>query len=111
MAEGKGPRVVQALNSKGRVGLGFIYSDSTSQGPELVVMERDAQTNEISLSETPGIYGKNFVEQGEDTSHLGDAEREAFAHKTDEPFVGVTDEEVTQKLTEKEQRKLDKRKG
>ena len=111
MPEGKGPRVVQARNSLGRVAIGFICSDSTSQGPELVVMEVDAQTDKVSFDHKKGIYGENFVEQGEDTSHLGDDEREAFTHKTDEPFVGTTDAEVTQKLSDKQQHKLDKKKG
>lgn len=99
MAEGKGPRIVWTLNALGRVGLGFIYSDGTSQGPELVKVERDAQSNKIGFVEAPGVYGKNFVEVGEDTAHLGDDEREAFTHKTEEVFVGVTDEPESNAVT------------
>lgn len=80
MPEGKGPRPVWTLNELGRIGFGVIYSDGTSQGPELVAMEVDAQTNQVSWDKKPGVYGKNFVEIGEDTSHVGDDEREAFTH-------------------------------
>lgn len=78
MPEGKGSRIVRALNSLGRKGAGIIFSDSTSQGPELVLIEINSQTNEVTLDAVPGRYGENFVEVGEDDSILGAEETGHF---------------------------------
>ena len=101
MPQKTGVRLVEALNSKDRVGAAIVYSDSTSQGTELLIPVIDAQTNKVELAHVSGRYGKNFVEVGEDTSVLGEEEREAFTHKTDEPFVGTTDDVVEQKTKDK----------
>lgn len=99
--QGSGPRNVNVLDSKGRVHLGFVFSDSTSQGTELLIPEKDAQTNGVFFRFENGRYGKNFCEIGEATSVLGQEEREAFQSKTTEEFTAPSQEEIVAKTEEK----------
>lgn len=96
-----GPRIVNVLDSNGRVHLGFVFSDGTSQGTELLIPTVDSQNNSVSWKHENGRYGKNFCEIGENTTILGQEEREAFEHKTTEEFVGMTDAEIEVKTQEK----------
>lgn len=103
--QGSGPRNVNVLDKNGRIHLGWVFSDSTSQGTELLIPVVDSLTNQVGFNHENGRYGKNFCEIGEDTSVLGSEEKEAFKNKTNEEFVAPAPKEVKTKTEGKKQHK------